>query len=332
MAYGAVTAAVVAPWLVLVLLRDPRMLYEFVVEHNIRRFAEGIAHEEAWWYYLPVLAAVCLPWSPLFPVFLWNLVRSQPADRARQCRPLGFLLLWSFWCVLFFSLSRGKLPLYVMPALPAFALLTGWFLEQLLWPVSESRWSAFVRSALPRLALVIVGACWTAACYWAWKRGLPVGRSYFVAGLVTLAVLAASLAAMRKWPTWSGWGSCILLMLTLNMDVAHRLVPALARSMAPLAASPELRRIAHSGKAAVACPGQMWGSVTFACRGPIFDTDLATPDEMLAFMGEHPYAFVICGKDKFAAVERQAAATYRFTTLQESATGVVVLTERAGKQ
>jgi len=328
LAYGAVVAAVVAPWVVLVLVRDPRMLYEFLVEHNIRRFATGIAHEEAWWYYFPVLAGACLPWSPLFPFFLRHLGRMEPENLERRCRPLGFLLLWALWCVLFFSLSRGKLPLYVMPALPALALLSGWFLEQLLWPAHETPGLSVVRRLLPRLVLPIIGTSWATGCYAAWQRGLPVGRLFVPVCLLTLVMLAASLVVKGRWAAPASWGLCLLLMLGADLDVGHRLEPALARSRAPLAASRELQRIAHSGQAAVACPGQMWASMTFACRGDIFDTDPATTEELLAFLGDHPCAFVILGKDQFETLRRQAAEAYRFTMVQETETGVVVLTER----
>jgi 4-amino-4-deoxy-L-arabinose transferase-like glycosyltransferase len=325
--YGAAAAAVVAPWLGLVLVRDPQMLYEFLVEHNLKRFVEGIAHEECWWYYLPVLAVACLPWSPLFPFFLWHLKRTESEQRSQRFKSLGFLILWASWCVAFFTLSRGKLPLYVLPSLPALALLTGWYLEQLLGAVPASQKSRFVGAVLPRLVLVLIGACWCAASYVAWRKGFADGRAVWLVGFATVAVLAVSMIARKRWPAWSGWSLCVVLMWCLNMDVGHRLLPALARSRAPLFVSCDARLLAQSGQAAVACPGQMWASVTFMCRSDILDTDTATTDELLQFLERHTGAFVILNHEKFELLRQRAAAAFRFTMLQDAPTGVVVMSQ-----
>src|SRR5262249_42451662 len=60
--YLAGVMAAFAPWAGLVLARDPQLLYDFVVDHHLRRFAAGTEHDEPWWFYAPILAAGCLPW------------------------------------------------------------------------------------------------------------------------------------------------------------------------------------------------------------------------------------------------------------------------------
>jgi 4-amino-4-deoxy-L-arabinose transferase-like glycosyltransferase len=61
----------------------------------------------------PVLAAALMPWTPLF--CCWRAARSMPMRRRR------FLLLWLLFVVVFFSLSKNKLPGYLLPLAPAAA-------------------------------------------------------------------------------------------------------------------------------------------------------------------------------------------------------------------
>lgn len=79
-----------------------------------------------WWFYLPLLAIACLPWSGLLPSAL------RQAWHERRQAPVVFLALWLLLPLAFFSLSRGKLPTYIMPCLLPLALLMGHALVQRL--------------------------------------------------------------------------------------------------------------------------------------------------------------------------------------------------------
>jgi 4-amino-4-deoxy-L-arabinose transferase-like glycosyltransferase len=75
-----------------------------------------------------VLAVAALPWSGIAvhgAIVQWR--EAEPAQR----RALRFLVLWSLFTLGFFSLSGSKLPSYILPILPAFALLAGRFATQL---------------------------------------------------------------------------------------------------------------------------------------------------------------------------------------------------------
>ncbi len=64
---------------------------------------------------MPVLVAGFFPWSPLLLLLFEK--RTYQDARAR------FLLAWLAWGFLFFSISRNKLPGYLLPLLPAAAAL-----------------------------------------------------------------------------------------------------------------------------------------------------------------------------------------------------------------
>ena len=115
----AVAFLVAAPWYVLVTLRNGAPFLEdfFWKQHFARYLTGALQHERPFWFYLPVLVAGLFPWTPL----LWFLFEKRIYEDTRA----KFLLAWLAWGFLFFSISRNKLPGYVLPLLPAAAALIG---------------------------------------------------------------------------------------------------------------------------------------------------------------------------------------------------------------
>lgn len=115
---------IAVPWHVLCYLRNGRIFpYTLFVQHQFQRFTSGaLQHTQPWWYYLPVLIGLLLPWSPL----LLLLARRRAfRDPRRQ-----FLLAWVLFGLVFFSVAPNKLPGYVLPLLPAAAALMALALEE----------------------------------------------------------------------------------------------------------------------------------------------------------------------------------------------------------
>ncbi|HEY6303100.1 MAG TPA: glycosyltransferase family 39 protein [Terriglobales bacterium] len=121
--------AVMLPWYVAVQLRNPEFFRFFILEHNLARFSQDIYHHhQPFWFYLPVFLLAMMPWTFVLMVAVAERVRliwaegkdafSSPEDSW----PL-FLLIWMLVPVLFFSASQSKLPGYILPAVPAGALL-----------------------------------------------------------------------------------------------------------------------------------------------------------------------------------------------------------------
>jgi 4-amino-4-deoxy-L-arabinose transferase-like glycosyltransferase len=108
---------IAVPWYVLCYVQNGAVfLNEFFWKHNVGRFTSAeLQHGQTWWFYLPALAVLFLPWSALLPMGF----RSSGGDFRRM-----FLLLWALWPLVFFSLSVNKLPGYILPAFPAIAALT----------------------------------------------------------------------------------------------------------------------------------------------------------------------------------------------------------------
>jgi 4-amino-4-deoxy-L-arabinose transferase-like glycosyltransferase len=99
---------------------------EFFVQHHFARyFSNKYQHPQPIYFYLPVILMLALPWT----VFLIDsLARIKQWERhgddsLNVARVLA--LAWFVVPILFFSFSGSKLPAYVLPSLPAAALLIG---------------------------------------------------------------------------------------------------------------------------------------------------------------------------------------------------------------
>ena len=122
-----VLLVVAAPWFILVSRANPEFAHFFFIHEHVERF---LTHEHnrvgPWWYFIPILAIGSLPWLTLLPQAVL-VVRAPRASAdptlSRQARADRFLLLWAGFIFCFFSLSGSKLPSYILPIMPALALL-----------------------------------------------------------------------------------------------------------------------------------------------------------------------------------------------------------------
>ena len=126
---GVLTFLVVAiPWYATVQLRNPEFFRIFILEHNLSRFGTNrYHHPQPIWFYLPVVIGGLLPWVVFVIAALFENVRTwwTKKDAIRQSEDAFkiFLVIWFIQPLLFFSLSKSKLPGYILPVLPAGTLL-----------------------------------------------------------------------------------------------------------------------------------------------------------------------------------------------------------------
>jgi 4-amino-4-deoxy-L-arabinose transferase-like glycosyltransferase len=136
---GIILFCVVAlPWYFAVQARNPEFFREFIVEHNLGRFSKNLYHHtEPFWYYLPVTALALLPWT-VFAIagFARSLRKWWASRKANGASPSDseyrlriFATCWLVVPVIFFSISQSKLAGYILPAIPAGALLLADYLR-----------------------------------------------------------------------------------------------------------------------------------------------------------------------------------------------------------
>jgi 4-amino-4-deoxy-L-arabinose transferase-like glycosyltransferase len=98
-------------------------IQEFLINHNVARFAtDRYQHPQSFWFFIPVVFAGFLPWVFQILAPAWQWLRRQWRVPKRDLQ-LALFGAWALLPILFFSLSRSKLPGYVLPVFPALALL-----------------------------------------------------------------------------------------------------------------------------------------------------------------------------------------------------------------
>ncbi len=86
---------------------------------TLERALSGLDHPRPAWYFLVASLLVFFPWFPFLPA---ALPRAWKRIRRGEPTPL-FLLVWIAVVYVFFSLVRGKLITYILPAAPPIAML-----------------------------------------------------------------------------------------------------------------------------------------------------------------------------------------------------------------
>lgn len=239
-------------------------------EHFVGRAVHGMHHVRPPWYYLEVLPLHLLPWSGLVPgalVLAWR--RRQAGDR--------WLLVTALLVVVFFSVSTEKRDLYVLPALPAFAILVARLIDALAFPRSKP-------SPPP------VGRRWL------------FGGQVAVGGLLALAGVAVPIAARGRddAPFWMALVFTAVLLATgiATLGACRRrrplhaaLAPAAGFAVGYLVAATllypalEPRKSARPFALKVAAATES----SRAADHPVLAYDLANVPEAFAFYGDGLY-------------------------------------------
>jgi 4-amino-4-deoxy-L-arabinose transferase-like glycosyltransferase len=111
----------------------------FFLRENVQRFAGSTydTHKPVW-FMISSLFTGFLPWSVFLIPAAANLKTELTTPAESKQRPLLFLWLWVAVVTGFFSLSRGKIDYYVLPAYPAAAIIVAQFLCAAF--ASRARW------------------------------------------------------------------------------------------------------------------------------------------------------------------------------------------------
>jgi 4-amino-4-deoxy-L-arabinose transferase-like glycosyltransferase len=193
------------PWYVLCARRNPEFFRIFIIEHNFKRYlTPEFQHIQPFWYYLPITIIALLPW--VFWLVWFALGEERRGERGYQRSQILFLAAWGFFPVLFFSLSKSKLPGYILPAV--FPL--GFLISVAVMRALKSR------HVLGRYVLGLIGTVLFLSPGWiffskAHVRGPLVSLYIIVAAVGGLIVIGAAL--LRR--TRAGLTFCLVLVLFL---------------------------------------------------------------------------------------------------------------------
>lgn len=218
-----VAALVSLPWVLAVHAQEPDYWRFFFWHEHIRRFAgEDAQHGRPWWFYLPLLVVSSLPWAALLPVTF------KDAWHNRRNAKVVFVLLWMLLPLALFSLSKGKLPTYIMPCMLPLALLLG---HALMQRVEHAQTGALRTNALVNLLLAGVGL--VALIYFQIKKPFYDNEPLHMTLLVIVLLTWIVAGAVQLWRPFSLWaapalsmGALVLLLpAAMPSSVVHNKMP-----------------------------------------------------------------------------------------------------------
>jgi 4-amino-4-deoxy-L-arabinose transferase-like glycosyltransferase len=235
---------VALPWYVAVQMRNPEFFRVFFLEHNLARFSTNVYHHpQPFWFYLPIFVLALMPWT------LWLI--AAVVERVRGIWREGreafaspddswalFLLIWMIVPVLFFSASQSKLPGYILPAVPAGALLVTEYLAARREMASGEQES---RISLPLAAmhgivcgLMIFAALSTASFVMKTPHRLAPGKgTYLAAGIAAMFALSIAGTLVTRAGTRLVRSATLVAVVVSVTAVIRLAAPAIDLTQSP---------------------------------------------------------------------------------------------------
>ncbi|MFY9314590.1 MAG: glycosyltransferase family 39 protein [Burkholderiales bacterium] len=241
------------------------------------RVSESFAHRAPWWYYLPQLPLLLFPWF-VWPRF-WKGLLALRSDQEKS--GVKFLLAWLVLTLLCFSFVSGKQGKYLVPFLPAFALLAGYALSRVTAP---ARWWEMLFPAAGFLALPAALA-WLRAHPAAmrlpdWAGELPLWP------LAMLACLAPMLLLFGRMETLKQTRALSFAVLAGAAVLGAGLLPAFVPYGDPRLVARELAAL-QAAQVPLAHLGKYHATYNFAgrLRAPI---EILDAHELRGWVAAHP--------------------------------------------
>ena len=156
---------VVLSWYLPAVLKGGREYLEAtLLHHSAARFAKGTSHIRPFYYFFYNFPIHFLPWTLFLP---GAIVYGFSQETLKKRKEFLHLLAWSVVIFLFFSVSRGKRTLYLLPLFPAVSLMVGKLWDDYITSPMEHfnlGWISFPLYGLMGLTLAAGGAIlWTGA-------------------------------------------------------------------------------------------------------------------------------------------------------------------------
>ncbi len=141
---GLIFLVLTLPWYILVILENGQTYIDsFFGYHNFQRFADVVnGHDAPWYFYFLIVFLFFAPWSVYLPYAIARWRLWQVSCWRKQPRYAQFSLFACVWfsCIfIFFTISVTKLPSYVLPLIPAAAILVTGVWSQELTSSSQAK-------------------------------------------------------------------------------------------------------------------------------------------------------------------------------------------------
>ena len=243
-----------------------------LVDKVTGRLAKSFAHNRPWWWYLPLVPVLLLPWL--------LTLRAPRAAWAGLWRGRFGRFLWCWWVVPFvaFCAISGKQIHYLLPLLPAWALAGAWLLQQ-----SGAR----LRPLLFALLAVAIGVAiavmsWRAAKMFGWPAQPAIGAFALVGFVVAAGV----------WRVWGRDARALALSATALVSAAM-LAGALAL-LPSLNVEPEAAFVKQALHERIPIATVEWHNGLFGYTGRLHQPVPWLPrDQVAAWCRAHPEGILL---------------------------------------
>ena len=203
----AAFCAVALSWYVLCARRNPDFLHVFIMQHNFERYLTPLfQHQQPFWFFGPIIILALLPWSALLIAAAQEALRVW-REKSWKNSPGFFVACWAVFPILFFSFSQSKLPSYILPAVPALALVIAIGANRAF---RRSRANAIILSAGIGLVWIVLTAIFLHATH-----KLP--STEMAGSIASLAAIALALAiAVATAILYAGINRNVRLVIILS--------------------------------------------------------------------------------------------------------------------
>ena len=305
--------AIALPWYVAMWMRHGTAYLEgFFVGDNYERFATARFNDpRPWWFYAPVIAGGLLPWTPLMLVWLAPLLRF--LTRRHDVGSLDVrLLFWLALPLLFYTLSVGKQPRYILPLLPPIALLLA---ESIVERTREWRSLDGARVRPRPNRTVVFGSMMcglflitlAVLIYRIQALFVDVADGLTLTAMITIALVGLSVVVVSLTRAWRGAPALLAFAAAVTFAVLPWGVLSAPADSAVWKMAQLIKQTNPEGRT-VATYGVLVRNLIFYTGVKQFD--IINDDQLHAFVLKDPNALIVLPLDELSRLQRDRGLSF----------------------
>lgn len=233
---GAIFLLVALPWyLIEIGVNGWEYIDAFFIKHNFTRYTGVVSgHGAPIYYFIPVILLAFFPWSAFLP---YGLIRSFRIGKSKdhythKALAILFASFWFLTVLVFFSISKTKLPGYILPLSPAIAILVGWIWDEMLMR-GKGGFDRFSISLFAILGLLISASLFLTPAFLEKSKSLSkfidgplegLSALYIIAGAIMIGTLLSLLTLWKRRKVLA-FGIMACMMVFVAYILLARIVP-----------------------------------------------------------------------------------------------------------
>jgi 4-amino-4-deoxy-L-arabinose transferase-like glycosyltransferase len=180
-------------------------LYATLFKQTVARYSEGWSKARPIYYYLYNFPADFLPWILFVPAAVAYGFSREKVEKRRE---FLFLFTWFALIFVFFSLSKGKRPIYLLPLYPAVSIMAGKLWDDFMSVRMERFRNEWI--SIPLYGFIGIALVAGAAIPWVLSIKFP---SYVPYGLPAAFLLVGGSLAMFVLYRFKNYGALLFVLI-----------------------------------------------------------------------------------------------------------------------